>query len=140
MSSAFQAVESGFRLPLLAPNIRGIMADKSLLDSWKSLIGFVVLILGTAFGLYAWAAEELEQRAVVAEAKQQIIHDRAYQNSRIARKEDQILENERQVDELLEENIHLTDRQELKVEKLDTKIATLEKDIEEIQVELAQSE
>jgi hypothetical protein len=123
----------GVRLSYGAPN-KESMSIKEALESWKSIVAFVIIIVGATVGLLAWA----EDQVAVVEAKQQLLHDRSYQNSRIVRKEDQIVEAEREIETIEEDEP--TARKEKKVDKLDAEVDRLEKEIEEIRVLLQKSE
>ncbi len=118
------------------------------LNEYKIVIGLVTAVVVATVGVITWAAdtkEELiqqqQQAIVLTEAKATLIHNDYYQEGRIARKEDQVNENKRELDNLLDyvgEN-EPTPRQAREIEYLDTEIARLRQDIENIRVELAQA-
>jgi len=115
------------------------------LDEYKIIIGFVIVVCGGAFSVWSWAADTKEEileaqqmELVLVEAKAAIVHNDFYQEGRIARKEDQIKENQRELNYLLE---YLGDdeptlRQSREIEYLDEEIARLRQDIENIRVKL----
>lgn len=113
------------------------MSIKESLDEWKGTITVVIAVVGATVAVIAWASDQV----AVIEAKQQLIHDDAYQESRIARKEDQVSENKRELDNILEriDEDDLSARQEREVDYLDDEIARLRKEIENIRVELETS-
>jgi len=110
------------------------MSIKDLLDSWKSVLSFAVAIIVAMWAILAWADDE----KVLAEAKQQLIHNEMYQESRIDRKRDQIKEDKRELDNVIETvgTEAPTPRQTREIEKLDDNIAELEQDIEDIEENL----
>lgn len=118
---------------------------KEVLTYWKSIVGSLVVIVGGIYGVFVWAedikdaaeAKALQERAV-AEATQQLIHNSMYQESRIDRKRDQIKEDERELDNILEEvgDDEPSPRQARSINELDDNINVLKKDIENIEVKL----
>jgi enoyl-[acyl-carrier-protein] reductase (NADH) len=105
---------------------------------YKVIIGFVTTVVGATVGFLAYANEQLEQQQVIIEAKAALIHNDFYQESRIARKQDQITEHNRELDNLVH---HIGDNEpsarELRdIEYLDREISRLRKEIEEIRVAL----
>lgn len=129
----------GVRLPYLAP-IKGIMY-KELLEKWKTILGFIVVIVGATVAVIAWANDQLQQQKVVIEAKAALIHDDFYQHGRIERKEFEIAEHERELEFLLEwiDGEEITSRQARKIEFLDSEILRLRQEIEAIRVLIATS-
>ena len=113
------------------------MSIKEKLDEWKGTITVVIAVVGATVAVIAWASDQV----AIIEAKQQLIHDDMYQESRIARKEDQVSENQRELDNILErDEDDLSSRQEREVDYLDEEIARLRKEIENIRVKLETSE
>ena len=122
-----------------------IMDIKEILAYWKSIVGSSIVIVGGIYGVFVWAedqkaaaeAKALEERAVVM-ATQQLIHNSMYQESRIDRKRDQIKEDKRELDNLLEEvgDDEPPPRVARSIKELDDSILILKKDIEEIEVKL----
>jgi hypothetical protein len=109
-------------------------------DEWKTVLGFVTaIVVGTA-SIIAYASNTEEQIIVKMQAQAALVHDVFYQESRIARKEDQIVEHQRQLDYILEiiGDDEPTLRQARNLEYLDDEITRLRLEIEQIRVELAQ--
>jgi len=121
------------------------MDFKDALTYWKSIATTVVFIVVTTYGYFTWAADQekaaemkaLEERAVVT-ATQQLIHNDMYQNSRIDRKRDQIKEDKRELDNILEDvgDDEPTPRQARNINELDDSIKEKSLAIEEIEVAL----
>lgn len=114
------------------------MSIKEKLDEWKGTITVIIAVIAATVGVIAWASDLV----AVVEAKQQLIHDDMYQESRIARKEDQVSENQRELDNILDkedDENDLSHRQEREVDYLDNEIARLRKEIENIRVDLETS-
>ena len=110
------------------------MDIKEVLAQWKSILGFVLFIAGTTYAYLAWAEDE----KAVAEAREQLIHNEMYQESRIDRKRDQIREDERELDNVVEKvgNDEPSPRQARKISELDDNIDELKQEIEDIEVTL----
>jgi hypothetical protein len=111
------------------------MDIKEVLDKWKSIIAFIILIAGAVISIIAWA----EEQKAVMRAEQHLQNSFLYQQSRIFRKEDQIREDTRELN-FLESYIgddEPTPRESRKIEALTENIRLLEKEIEEIKVALA---
>jgi hypothetical protein len=115
------------------------MSFTKLMDSWKTIIAFTVVVITSVYGVLTWAQEELQQQQILIEAKAALIHDDLYQESRISRKEDEIRENNRELDNLLEYigEEEPTIREDREIEYLDDEVSRLKKEIEGIRVELA---
>ena len=126
------------RLRYTAPNKR-TMNIKELFDEWKTVIGFITTIVVATVGVIAYAEDAKEQAIVMMQAQASLIHDDFYQNGRIARKEDQIIENTRELNNILEDigDDEPTIRQQRNLDYLDTEILRLRLEIESIRVELA---
>ena len=122
-----------------------MMDIKEALAYWKSIVGSLIVVVGGVYAAFSWAADEqaaaemkaLEERAVTI-ATQQLIHNDMYQNGRIDRKRDQIKEDKRELDSILEDvgDDEPTPRQERNIKELDDSIHELNKDIENIEVKL----
>jgi len=116
---------------------------KEVLSYWKSIIGFIIFIAAAVFSVITWAEEQQQQiqqqmyrQQAQIEAKATLIHDNYYQESRVARKEDQVKENQRELENLLEYigDDEPTPRQAREIDYLDREIARLRHEIEEIKV------
>jgi hypothetical protein len=105
-----------------------------LLEKWKSIVGFIILIVGATWGFISWA----EGEKVLVEAKQQLIHNEMYQESRINRKRDEIKELRRDFERIIRMNgddtLDLWKEKEL--EAIEEEIKHLQDDIEEIEEKL----
>ena len=110
------------------------MSIKEILEYWKTIIAFIILIVGATIGVIAWAED---QKALIR-AEQHLIHNELYQESRIQRKADRIRENKREIELLTE---YLTEENNVKVtnriQYLEQENIRLESDIEEIRSQLA---
>jgi len=108
---------------------------KELLEHWKVILSFIVMVAGTTIAILAWA----EEQQVLIEARQQLIHNEMYQENRIAHKELQVDQYRRELSRMVE---YIGDREptlrEFKdMEWLDQEILRLREEIEEIRVIIA---
>lgn len=115
------------------------MNYKEIFEQWKSVGAFTLLVVGATFGIITWAAESQEEAIIVMKAQSALIHNNYYQEGRIARKQDQITENKRELNNLLDyiKDDQPTIRQQRDIDYLDEEIIRLRKEIEEIRVNLA---
>ena len=122
------------------------MVLKDVLGYWKEFIGLVVVIGGTIVGVIAYAdgkAEQVERKVqeelTLMKAQSALIHNDFYQSNRVSRKEIEIKEHQRELENLLEYigDDEPTPRQSREVSYLDEEIARLRKEIEDIRVEQA---
>jgi hypothetical protein len=109
-----------------------------VLTSWKMIVGSIAAVVVATVSLLAWGADQMEQQKVVIAAQAALVHNDFYQEGRIARKEDQIMEHTRQLDSMLYliGNDSPTTREERQIEYLDNEIVRLRHEIEEIRVSL----
>lgn len=124
------------------------MDIKEALAYWKSIVGSLIVVVGGVYAAFSWAADEqaaaelkaMEERAITT-AVQQLIHNDMYQNSRIDRKKDQIKEDKRELDNILEDvgDDEPTPRQDRNIKELDDSIHEKTLAIEEIEVALETS-
>jgi hypothetical protein len=114
------------------------MVVKDLLENWKSIITFVVVVSTATYSIISWAQDQ----QVLIEAKQQLIHNDMYQENRIAHKQLQIEQYQRELKRLLEGigDDEPTLRESRDIEWLDEEIFRLRNEIEEIRVHLAENE
>lgn len=112
---------------------------KNLLESWKLVLGFIVFIVVSTISVITWAEDTIEQEVTLMKAQAALVHNDYYQEGRIARKEDQIREHQRELENILEyiEEAEPTLRQSREIEYLDEEIARLRIDIENIRVTIA---
>jgi len=102
------------------------------------ILGSMVAVVVATVSFLAWGADQMEQQKVVIAAQSALVHNDFYQEGRIARKEDQIIEHTRQLDSML----YLigddtpTSRESRQIEYLDSEIIRLRHEIEEIRVSL----
>jgi len=120
---------------------------KEKLNEYKIVLGLITTVVVATGSILAWAADteksilkQQQQAIVLMEAKATLIHNDYYQESRIARKEDQISENKRELSNTLKGigDDEPTPREAREIAYLDDEIRRLRKEIEEIRVELAQ--
>ena len=108
------------------------MDFKEVLSYWKLILGLIVVSAGATISVITYAED---QKALI-EAKQQLMHNTMYQESRIDRKKDIIADN-RKIIKAIESDDDEPSLQEQKyVEFLREEIVRLEKDIEEIRAKL----
>jgi len=125
------------------------MKLKEKFDEYKTVLALVVAVVVATVGVLAWASDakedvlkQQEKALVVMQAQSAIVHNDFYQEGRVARKEDQIAENTRELKNLLEYvgDDEPTPRQSREIDYLDGEIARLRKEIEEIRVILETDE
>jgi len=118
---------------------------EGIMERWKAIVSLIVVVVAAAFSVWSWAADTKEdilkeQKAemVLMEAQSAIIHNDYYQEGRITRKEDQVTENKRELDNLLEKigDDEQTPRETREIEYLDAEILRLRTEIEVIRVTL----
>jgi len=116
-----------------------------VLSYWKAIVTSIVVVVGAAFSVWSWAADtkadilkEQKNEIILMEAQTAIIHNDYYQEGRITRKEDQVYENKRELDNLLEKigDDEQTTRETREIEYLDAEILRLRTEIEVIRVAL----
>lgn len=114
------------------------MSFLSNLKEFRNVIAIVVVAVTSALTIVAWAGSEFEQQQVMMEAKSAVIHNEYYQENRIANKRIEMAENERELRTLLRYigDDTPTSRQDRQLSFLDSEIARLKEDIEEIRVQL----
>ena len=118
------------------------MDFKEVLSYWKAFITLILVVAGAIFSVLTWADETLQQQKVLIEARAALIHDNYYQEGRIARKEDQIGEHQRELENILEYigDDEPTIRQSREIDYLDGEISRLRHEIEEIRVLIQSNE
>lgn len=106
----------------------------NMFDKYKGIITTVIAVVAATVAVIAWASDQV----ILVEAKQQLLHNEIYQESRIARKEDQVTENKRELGTILLKigDDHPTDRELREINYLDKEIARLREEMENIRVEL----
>jgi hypothetical protein len=112
------------------------MDFKEVLSYWKAILVFVVFIASTVVGLLAYA----EDQQVVMQAQAALMTNEVYQEGRIGRKQIEVNENQRELENLLQSigDDEPTLRESRELNYLDDEIARLREEIEDIRVELAQ--
>lgn len=100
---------------------------KEILSYWKTIISSIIIIVTVTASVLAWA----EDQKRLIRAEQQLIHNELYQESRITRKRDQIIENLKII-EALQKDDELSLAQQKFLDTLKLENIRLEKDIEEI--------
>ena len=107
---------------------------------YKAVLGVMLLVASATVGVLVWADDAQQEAITIMKAESSIIHNSFYQEGRIARKEDQINENKRELNNLLKwiGDDSPTTRQDREINYLDTEISRLRKEIEVIRVTLAQ--
>jgi len=118
---------------------------EGIMERWKAIVSLIVVVVAAAFSVWSWAADTKEdilkeQKAemVLMEAQSAIIHNDYYQEGRITRKEDQVTENKRELDNKIEKigDDEQTPRETREIEYLDAEILRLRTEIEVIRVTL----
>ena len=109
-----------------------------LFEQWKTILSFAVAIVVATVSVVTWAENSQQQAVQLMEAKQALIHDAMYQQTRIERKELEMKEHQRELEQLLRRigDDEPTPREEREISYLDNEISRLKKEIEEIRVNL----
>jgi len=107
---------------------------KDVLGYWKEMLVFIVLIASTVVGLIAYA----EDQKVLIQAQAALMTNEVYQEGRIGRKQIEVAENQRELENLLQSigDDEPTLRQSRELDYLDSEIIRLRVEIEVIRVEL----
>ena len=108
------------------------MELKDVLEYWKLILGIVVVVATSTYGILAWAEEQKE----IIEAKQQLIHNEQYQESRVDRKRDQIADNFNLIRLLESDDDELTIQEQKFIDSLTEENVRLLQEIEEIEEKL----
>jgi len=104
-----------------------------ILEYWKSILGFTILIVGGTFSFIAWA----EDQKSLMRAEQQLIHNEIYQDNRILRKRDTIQDNTKIITAIESDDDEPSIDEQKLVDSLRQENVRLEADIEEIRALLA---
>ena len=108
------------------------MNIKEIFEYWKVIVGFIVVVASATYGILAWADDQKQ----LIEAKQQLIHNEQYQESRVDRKRDQISDNLKMIRLLESDDDELTLQEQKFVDNLTQENIRLFKEIEEIEEKL----
>ena len=108
------------------------MEVKDLLENWKAIATFVLVIGGGVYSVISWAEGEKAQ----IQAQQSLIHNEMYQENRIQRKKDTINDNLKMI-AILESLGKLSDSQKQQLDLLIQENISLNKDIDEIRAKIA---
>ena len=107
-----------------------ITLDKAL-EYWKSILAFIVVIVGATVGVVSWAEDQKQ----VLRIEQQLIHSKLYQEDRVQRKRDQIQDNLKMI-RLLQSGQTLTQQEQKFIDSLTKENTDLLKEIEELEAEI----
>jgi signal transduction histidine kinase len=114
------------------------MDVKDLVNSWKAILSFGSAIVVATVAVLVYASEASKEEIILMKAQSALIHNDYYQQNRIQRKEIEIRENQRELKSLLNYigDDEPTPREERDIEYLDSEIARLRSEIEEIRVQI----
>lgn len=115
------------------------MTIKQILEYWKLILAALAVTASSIWGLASFASDQVNQKLYTMEAKQALAHDYFFQQNRISIKQVQIEEHQRELKNLLEYigDDEPTQRQFREIDFLEKEIARLRKEIEDIEVKLA---
>ena len=107
---------------------------KDVLSYWKEVGLFIVFIAGAVVGVIAYA----EDQKVLVQAQAALMTNEVYQEGRIGNKELEVRENQRELENILNGigDDEPTPREAREIEYLDSEIARLRSEIENIREEL----
>ena len=103
-----------------------------MLSYWKTIIGFIVVVVGGTYSVLSWA----EGEKAIMRAEQNLIHNEYYQEGRIDRKNDKIQDNLRTIKIIESDDDELSIEEQKYIESLTAEIILLQRDIEEIRAKL----
>ena len=111
------------------------MNIKEILEYWKLILGIIVIVGTSTYGIFAWAEDQKQ----LIRAEQSLIHSKLYQESRVQMKRDQISDNLKMI-RLIENNDELTEQEQKFVDSLTQENIRLLQDIEKIEAQLHSSD
>ena len=107
------------------------MTIKEVLEYWKLILGIIVIIASSTYGVLVWAEDQKQ----LIRAERQLIHSRLYQESRVQMKRDQIQDNLKMI-RLLESSQSTTEQERIFINSLSNENIRLLQEIEEIEEKL----
>lgn len=110
-------------------------------NKYKVAAGLAILIVSSTVGVISWSEEQTQNAILLERARNSLIHDDLYQTSRIEKKEIEIEIAAKELSSLLsqigEDEPSFAEKK--KIERLENKITSLYKEIEEIEVHLKEN-
>ena len=107
------------------------MTIKEILEYWKLILGIIVIVGTSTYGIFAWAEDQKQ----LIRAEQSLIHSKLYQESRVQMKRDQIQDNLKMI-RLLQSSEDTTEQERLFINNLSNENVRLFQEIEEIEEKL----
>ena len=105
------------------------MNIKEILEYWKAIVAFIVVISSATYGVIAWASDQKQ----LIRAERQLIHNEMYQESRVDKKRNQIQDNLKMIKLLESDDDELTLQEQKFLDSLTEENIRLFQEIEEIE-------